>query len=273
MTLPSFESAWRQNQRIKPRISVLEVRDRSKPDGKPIAWLFVERQEHYRQDSRDGQVYGASIRLSYETIEPRHKLAVSGEFSGSYSRGHQESAASLALVGGALFLDPLELRGQRIGTYLMNEIVTWAQQWPEATVSPVTLLAGQAEHENRARRNRFYERFGLVFVYKDAEHREGVSLPMPVKELTPVTSWQENIRERDPREYLAELIYERSRMATEAAQRDTAVKNLSRTLSEARDRPVRWAARVLWGRVSSILLQGAFLAALCVLAWMALQGT
>lgn len=40
----------------------------------------------------------------------------------------------MSLVGGELFLDPDELRGQRIGTYLMNEIVTWAQQWPEAPV-------------------------------------------------------------------------------------------------------------------------------------------
>jgi len=26
---------------------------------------------------------------------------------------------------------------QRIGTYLMNEIVVWAQQWPEAKVRPI----------------------------------------------------------------------------------------------------------------------------------------
>ncbi len=190
MGLPAFDANWREKQRIKPRICVLEVRDRLKPDGEPIARLFVQRQENYRRDDRDGQMYEASIRLSYQTIEPKHSLRsrISGSFEGSYSRGFREGEASVSLIGGALFLDPAELRGQRIGTYLMNEIVVWAQQWPEAKVRPIKLLSGQAEEENRDRRNRFYERFGLVFAYSDPEHREGVSKSMPVKKLTPVTS-------------------------------------------------------------------------------------
>jgi len=269
MALPAFDATWRDKQRIKPRVCVLEVRDRLNPEGEPIARLFVQRQETYRRDERDGQMYEASIRLSYQTIEPKHSMrsSVSGSFCGSYSRGFREGEASVSLVGSALFFDPAELRGQRIGTYLMNEIVTWAHQWPEATVRPVTLLSGQAEEENRDRRNRFYERFGLVFAYSEPEHREGVSKPMPVKELTPVTSWEANIRERDPREYLAELLYERERMMMDASRRDTAIKNLSATLEDARSHPVRWAARRLWWRWSPILLQGALLLTFGALAW------
>lgn len=273
MGLPAFDANWREKQRIKPRICVLEVRDRLKPDGEPIARLFVQRQENYRRDDRDGQMYEASIRLSYQTIEPKHSLRsrISGSFEGSYSRGFREGEASVSLIGGALFLDPAELRGQRIGTYLMNEIVVWAQQWPEAKVRPIKLLSGQAEEENRDRRNRFYERFGLVFAYSDPEHREGVSKSMPVKKLTPVTSWEVNIRERDPREYLAELLYERERMVMEASQRDTAIKNLSATLEDARNHPVRWAARRLWWRLQPILLQGAMLLAFAGLVWASLR--
>lgn len=273
MTLPAFDVTWRDKQRIKPRVCVLEVRDRFKPDGEPIARIFVQRQESYRRDDRDGQMYEASIRLSYQTIEPKHSLRsrVSGSFEGSYSRGFREGEASVSLVGGALFFDPTELRGQRIGTYLMNEIVVWAQQWPEAKVRSIKLLSGQAEEENRDRRNRFYERFGLVFAYSDPEHREGVSKPMPVKELTPVTSWEANIRERDPREYLAELLYERERMVMDAWQRDTAIKNLSATLEVARNHPVRWAARRLWWRLQPILLQGTMLLAFGALVWVSLR--
>ncbi|WP_068638861.1 GNAT family N-acetyltransferase [Thauera butanivorans] len=273
MGLPAFDANWREKQRIKPRICVLEVRDRLKPDGEPIARLFVQRQENYRRDDRDGQMYEASIRLSYQTIEPKHSLRsrISGSFEGSYSRGFREGEASVSLIGGALFLDPAELRGQRIGTYLMNEIVVWAQQWPEAKVRPIKLLSGQAEEENRDRRNRFYERFGLVFAYSDPEHREGMSKSMPVKKLTPVTSWEVNIRERYPREYLAELLYERERMVMEASQRDTAIKNLSATLEDARNHPVRWAARRLWWRLQPILLQGAMLLAFAGLVWASLR--
>ncbi|MCQ9730191.1 hypothetical protein LM497_30075 [Pseudomonas aeruginosa] len=269
MALPAFDDAWRGKQRIKPPVCVLEVRDRATPDGEPIAWLFVHREESYRLDDRDGQVYEASIRLSYQTIEPKHSLRsrVSGDFKASYSRGFREGEASVSLVDGALFFDPIELRGHRIGTYLMNEIVTWAQQWPEARVRSIKLLSGQAQEDNRARRNRFYERFGLKFVYSDPEHEEGVSKPMPVKELTPVTSWEANIRERDPREYLAELLHEREHMVMEASRRDTVIQNLSARLEEANSHPVRWAARRLWWRLQPILVQGAMLLAVVALVW------
>jgi hypothetical protein len=251
MTLPSFDDTWRNKQRLKPRVCMLEVRDREKPDGVPIARLFVERQESYRRDDRNGQVHTASIRLA------SYRAQVGGSFSGSYSRGYSEGNESVSLVDGALFLDPDELCGQRIGTYLMNEIVVWAQQWPEATVEPIELNYGQSQDDNRDRRNRFYERFGLVFDYHDSEHRMGVSKPMPAKALTSITSWEENIKERDPHDYLGELLYERQRMTMEASQSATAINNLSSRLEEAKNHPIRWAACRLW-----------WLLAFGALAWM-----
>lgn len=273
MALPAFDVAWRGKQRLKPPVCVLEVRDRDKPDGEPIARLFVQREESYRRDDRDGQMYEASISLSYQTIERKHSFRspVSGSFDASYSRGFLEGEASVSLVDGALFFDPAELRGQRIGTYLMNEIVVWAQQWPEARVRSIKLLSGQAQDDNRARRNRFYERFGLKFAYSDPDHEEGVSKPMPAKELTPVTSWEANIRERDPREYLAELLHEREHMVMAASRRDTVIKNLSAKLDEASNHPVRWAARRLWWRLQPILLQGAMLLTVVALVWVGLR--
>ncbi|MEX8193857.1 hypothetical protein [Comamonas guangdongensis] len=273
MTLPAFNDAWREKQRIKPHICILEVRDRNAPDGKPIARLFVQREERYKRDD-EGKIYEASISLSYETIEPKYSLRhrTSGSFDASYSRGFYEGNGSVSLVDGALFFDPPELCGQRIGTYLMNEIVTWAQQWPEATVRPIKLLSGQAYDENRTRRNRFYERFGLVFRYQDSEQREGVSKPMPVKSLTPVTSWEANIGEHDPREYLAELLHERELMMMDASQHAMVIQNLTVKLEEARNHPVRWAARHLWWRLAQPLLKGALLlVALGALTWVSFQ--
>ncbi len=249
---------------------MLEVRDRENPNGVSIAWLFVERQGSYRHDDRNGQIHTASIRLLYETMEPKYscRAQVGGSFSGSYSRGYGKDNESVSLVGGGgLFLDPDELRGQRIGTYLMNEIVVWAKQWPEAMVEPIKLEYGQSQDDNLDRRNRFYERFGLVFDYQDPEHRMGVSKPMPAKALTPVTSWQTNIRERDPHDYLGELLYERERMEMEVSQSATAIKNLSSRLQEASNHPVRWAACQLWWRLSPYFLQGVLLLAFGALAW------
>src|SRR5690606_42007148 len=55
--------------------------------------------------------------------------------------------STIAWSEGGVFLDLPGLAGQRIGTYLMNEIVRWVQQWPSATVASIKLDAGQARSE------------------------------------------------------------------------------------------------------------------------------
>lgn len=272
MTLPSFDDQWRDRQRTKPRVLVLEIRDRDKPDTPPIAWLLVEREETYRYDERDKTIYEASIRLYWETIERKHSRRMQGNqfFGGSYSRGFG-GEPSVSLVSGAVFFDPAELRGQRIGTYLMNEIVTWAKQWPNATVQSVELLAGQAQEDNKDRRNRFYERFGLVFDYRDPEHREGVSKPMPAEALTPVETWRANLKELDVRDYLADVLYENERLRHEISLRMRANESLSDEISNAEKRPLRWAFRRVWWRTRPLLVQIAILIVIGAAAWSALR--
>ena len=183
MALPSFDNGWREGQSVKPRILVLEIKDKDRPDdkAKALGWVLVEREETYRRDPRDGTIYEASIRLSYQRITAKfsHRDGGKGRFDGSYSRNFNAvSLTSTSMSKGAVFLDLPGLDGQRIGTYLMNEIFQWVQQWPEATVNGIELLAGQGHGDNKARRNWFYEQFGLVFDYTDPEHREGRSRPM-----------------------------------------------------------------------------------------------
>ena len=277
MALPSFDSGWKDGERIKPRICVLEIRDRDKPERDPIAWLFIERQETYRRDERDGSIYMASIRLSYERIAPKHSHHMSGRgyFSGSYSRGFGDgpsaSLTSESTSKGAVFLDLPSLEGQRIGTYLMNEIVMWLQQWPEARVRSVELLSGQAHGDNKARRNRFYEQFGLVFGYRDPEQCEGLSKPMFAAELTPVETWKQNICERDVREYLGGVLYERDQLEFELAQRERAIKNLSDEIKRAEACPVRWVLRRVWWRIAPPLSQVAILLILGAMVWAGLK--
>lgn len=277
MALPSFDSGWKDGKQIKPRIRVLEIRDRGKPESDPIAWLFIERQETYRRDERNGSIYEASIRLSYECIARKHSHCMSGKgyFSGGYSRGFGDgplvSLTSGSTAKGAVFLDLPNLEGQRIGTYLMNEIVMWVQQWPEARVLSVELLSGQAHGENKARRNHFYEQFGLVFDYRDLEQCEGQSKPMLAATLTPVETWKKNIRERDVQEYLSEVLYERNHLEFELSQRERAIKTLSEEIKRADARPVRWALRQVWWRIAPFLGQVAILLILGAVVWASLK--
>ena len=278
MALPSLDSGWQDGKRIKPRIYMLDVRDRANVNGPPIAWLLVERQETYRRDERDGSIWEASIRISYERVESRHTrgMVAKGWFSGGYSRGYLEgpsvSLTSESIGRGAVFLDLPGLHGHRIGTYFMNEIVTWAKQWPQAAVRSVELLEGQAQGDNKARRNRFYEQFSLQFDYRDPEHREGLSRPMPAEALTPVLSWERNLRECDVRDYLADVLDEKERACAELAQRELAVAELLGELRRAEARPLRWALRRLWWRIApSLSLLGILLVVLAA-AWSTLKG-
>lgn len=277
MALPSFDDKWWEGQQQKPRIQVLEIRDRDKPDSPPIAWLLVEREEVYRRDPRDDSIYEASIRLYYECILPKsaHHSRTKGRFDGSYSKGfNAQSSVSLTSASsgrGAVFLDLPGLQGQRIGTYLMNEIVTWAKRWPDAMVNRVQLLAGQANDENKDRRNWFYEQFGLVFDYTDSEHREGRSRQIPAAALRSIDTWKANIRERRIQDYLADVLFAKERASLELADRERAVKSLLNDRKEAEAKPVRWALRMLWWRYAGAMIGGAFMAGLAALAWLKLN--
>jgi hypothetical protein len=277
LVLPSFQTYVTETRRIKPRIYVLEIRDRDVPDGEPIAELFVEREESCKRYQGDDSVYEASMVLSYGRIGPtrEHRIGDQGTFCGGFCRGYGDGP-SVSLTStkpisekGGVFVDLP--RGQRIGTYLMNEIVTWAKQWPEATVASVELLASDAHAENKARRNWFYEQFGLVFDYEDPDHCAGQSKPMLAAALTPVETWKQNIRERDVRDYVAELVDERDWLRAELADRKRAVRELVNDIKQAEARPVRWVVRQLWRRFSEPLVGGTIALIIGAIVWAKLR--
>ena len=258
MSLPSFETVRVDGQSRPPRVYVLEVRRRESPEQPPIAWLFVERVESYRKDERDDSVYEASIRISYELIgaNPARNSGGRGYFCGSYSRGFSRdplvSLTSPSTAKGAVSLDLPGLEGNRIGTYLLAQIVTWAKQWPGASVLPIELVEGQAHEENKARRNRFYEQFGLVFEYTDSGKRAGLSRPMPVQELTceeADEAWKKNLRELDVRDYVGSIRRDNERLRFDLSAREQGLEMLRRDIARAEAQPVRWAARRLWWRI------------------------
>jgi GNAT superfamily N-acetyltransferase len=258
MTIPSFQSRWQNGNRVKPRIYMLEVRRRKAPDSAPIAWLLIEREETVVRDTRDQSIHTASLKLSFRHIaSARDRLAGSSYFAGSYSKGVDAnpcvSLTSLSMGRGTVFLDPPELRGAGIGSYLMNQIVVWVQQWPEASVNTIALLSGQADEQNKARRNRFYEQFGLSFDYIDAEHREGRSRPMRAAALTPVETWKENLLERDMQDYLDSLHSDLGAMTVEKERHERTIERLRSEASPAQSAPLRWALRRSWWQLQAVL--------------------
>lgn len=255
MDFVSADQESATQQRAKPRQSVLEVRDRERPHGKPIFWLLLEREAITSLDPSDGAVHAASICIVCQIIEPgrTQRASVKTKFWGGYSRGALDtpkvSLTSPSLGEGAIFLNQPELLGHRVGTYLMNEIVSWAQQWPQASVNQIKLEAGQAQEDNKARRNRFYEQFGLKFNYLDETHRAGISRPMQVKNLNTVRTWQDNLRVHDVRELVGELLDELNRAREQLAQSHEGRTSINQELEHAQAHPVRWTLKQWWRRL------------------------
>jgi hypothetical protein len=137
------------------------------------------------------KVYKSRIEVYYQLFgkaETNNEYKDRHYFSAEYENLGDGGVVRLtgSLVHGAVNIDPTHIRGRRLGTFLMNEIVKWAKQWPEAEVLPITLKKWQA-HEgfenNKNRRNRFYVQFNIQFAYDSGTNESGSSKPMKVSEL------------------------------------------------------------------------------------------
>lgn len=269
ISLPSFNSEWREKQSVKPRILMLEVVNKDSEEGKTLGWIVVEREEAYRRDPHDEALYEATIRLSYQRLVGSLSHQEGRKyFDGSYSaRANAVSLTSRTMSKGAVFLDLPGMEGQRIGTYLMNEIVRWARQWPEASVNSIELVAGQAHGDNKARRNKFYEQFGLIFDYADVEHREGRSRPMRVGELIQTETWRQNIIEHTMTDYLAAKTLVEERITRDLHSRDRACAELIAERNQAEAHPLRWAMRRLFSRYCNSLVVACVLSIAASAVW------
>ncbi|MCE8005290.1 hypothetical protein [Billgrantia ethanolica] len=243
--IPSLDIEWGARRPAKPSIQVLEV---GRKDQGPV-FLLVERTE--KAERYEGKVCEASISLTYQVIheDPTLHHVEGGEFSACYHRdwGSNEELVRLSSTsvheGGYVVVDPSWLAGHKLGTYLQNEIIAWAQQWPEAEVCQIKLLAGQASADNRKRRNRFYEQFGIRFDYETSEHEAGVSQPMKVRELNTVDRWQQNIQEIPLERFLAKALGQIRDQRWELKAREKNLQEIRRDWEFAVSRPVRWTLK------------------------------
>ncbi len=119
------------------------------------------------------------LRLSYIYLS-RDKQSKAGDFQAYYNKDLNE----VSLTNKDVFLKAEH--GIRIGSLLMSCVIEWARQWPNAAVIPIGLSDVDATNEmseNKNRRNRFYEQFGIEFEYKDDNKASGRSKDMFVSEL------------------------------------------------------------------------------------------
>lgn len=216
-------------------------------DAERVDWILVERKEELKRDPLTNEIHRGKISVFYWDLGAETASDIpDGEFTGFYDKGFDgiSITSSCLSTGGYVIVDPPRLRGGRLGTYLMNEIVGWAKQWPDTPVREVTLLASDAgDPQNRLRRNRFYEGFGLEFDFTDKDKSAGVSRSILAGNLKEVTTWVQTITEHDLPRYLRAAFSDAEETAVTARVQVRNFEELCGELRFAERHPVRWIAR------------------------------
>lgn len=253
MTIGPFETRYVAGELSGPDVFVLEVRPRLTPQDDPLAWLVVERVEHFELYP-DGSRRAGSLELRYEELVPHGpRAAAKGVFQAGWRAGHGAgdvvslTSGSCDYSGGYVLVEEPRLRGHRIGTYFLSQVAAWVKQWPDASVIPVRLNDSHAGADNKTRRNRVYEQLQLVFDFDDESTRAaGQSRPMPAAALRVVNTWQQNLKVVDVREHIAGLLRQAAdmQMRSRWLQRDHA--EMDAQLAAARRHPIFWALCQTW---------------------------
>lgn len=232
--------------------------------------LLVERKVTLELDG--ARILNARLNIDYRCIAARYCTAIRGHgsFSAHYSAGFEGeprvSLVSSIFSDGAFYIDPEELRGHGVGTYFLNEIVKWAKQWPDAIVCSIKLLAAQACAENKNRRNRVYEQFGLIIDYADPDRLAGVTRVMSASALK-LVNVKDNIQVLSVPEWMSEALTHERDMHFETLRREKVISELRQELDEARSKPITWGVRTWWWKHAPNVYSYFFVAGFGLLLW------
>lgn len=176
----------------------------------------------------------------------------SAYYKSAYFLGGDNISDEVSITGDDVILNAP--RGMRIGSLLMNEVVKWVKQWPDAKVNRITIIEGDASEENKDRRNRFYERFGVVFSYRDDKKEAGRSVPMRVSQLTENDSFLKNNGGNiESVDFFSFLSQELHRTNMKIQDLDASNKHMLRDLKRHYEDPVKFAFACYRDRVVIIL--------------------
>ncbi|MEL7968082.1 hypothetical protein AAG587_17065 [Vreelandella neptunia] len=242
----TIEEAQRENLRV------IQVRHRDTPNSEsPDAILMIQRIEQTI-------AHGVRLTLRVKRIDSQRPHG-SNEFcwAACYSQAGFGNAERVKLTdkecrsGGDVRMRLSGLLGNRIGTYLMTEIVAWAKQWPTAEVMQIKLSwedekPGAWDGMNVQRRNRFYEQFGIEFIPSETESSiTARSKYMLANDLTTddaERAWSLNIQEMNASDWLVEQQRQLEEQEGQLTKTKRMVANRQTTIDRIEAHPYRYAA-------------------------------
>ena len=201
-------------------------------------YILLTEKEEEKQGKQTLEISGVVVSTGNHSPRP------SAIFFQSWS-----TVSDVSITGGGIMINDYSLHGYRIGTYIMNQIVTWAKKWPDADVRRIKLAEIDAKTDiAKIRRNRFYEQFGISFEFSDDEKRSGSSFPIRASSLNQVSTWESNIEEVNETYFLLQFekrIYSYDFKIRKAKEIN---KALSKKLDNIEKQPLRYAIKVLFIR-------------------------
>lgn len=257
-------SDWRlrQDNTQPTSLRIIEIIDPASGED-TVFRLLVTREQSGNADVQ-------SIILRYFELEAGAGVLAAHPFSGHYRRS-ADGIEHVSLTGGSVGLSAAYLRGHRLGTYLQDEVVRWARQWPNAIVQPIALSDTDAYAQNKSRRNRYYEQFGISFDYTDSDCGSGVSRPLRVCDLTPVSPvvWQKSIKEYDLVDYLRRYSAEKLKLLRDIQKLQANIDFQQQVIRDSQARPFKWAMGHFVNRYPYAAPSALALSGLMLLLWAA----
>ena len=122
--------------------------------------------------------------------------------------------------------------------------INWIKTFDDVPLNRIKLTAVQAQNDNKNRRNRFYEQFGIEFEYRENKD-SGISKPMNTHQLKNTENWMKTIKKYEAEEFI-DLIAEIDANLISA----NSSLEIDRTeLKFAREKPIRWAIMALMYKI------------------------
>lgn len=138
------------------------------------------------------------VNLKLRVMGSPNGLVNSGEIV-MEMRGEASSVSGLVRFSNGYIVVEDPWKGLRIGTYMMNYLVSWAiQNYPDHRAFGINLISCQAYAGNKERRNRLYEQFGFQFNWSTPDFSEGALIEnMSIGDLNVVdpVKWEKTIVE------------------------------------------------------------------------------
>ncbi|MEQ9924936.1 GNAT family N-acetyltransferase [Pectobacterium brasiliense] len=217
----------------RPTLEILHIYERDNPDKYWKSFLI----ETIYKNKNIGNEHNDLITLYFRCVGEKQDPELSFRAIHTILKNDNNVIVleTISLTCGSLGIWHKNYKGNRLGRWLFNEIVTWAKQWPNADVNSIRLGPKDATEDNLERRNKMYTGAGLEFDDDDNENRTGRSREMKASKLIVLSSWKKenggNIVIQNIDDYINELIKENESLKREMENKKLRINSLNQKLT------------------------------------------